>query len=279
MGMTRNSRFNAGTKCSLHFNPIASLTGGIFYNALTGDHDNSEELMTYGLFSGYSQAIHYNDIFASPFVGGRVSEGSESQLIVGLTIDAFAGEEASYIKNNLKGDAFIFGQPTSGAWYCRYYTDPLTGDYSTDYNEDDYNLDGGETGYLDYRNFDGYDSGDNNMIGDVFIIEREIVQENARYGYSERFFNNSFSDRIRLGIKATVPQWKMEQLMSSTAIAIRGSGYIKPYIEYSNIDNYNYYYQDRGGSLSPVVRLLTLDKGSITFSPRRNRYEIEGVMS
>ena len=44
------------------------------------------------------------------------------------------------------------------------------------------------------------------------------------------------------------------------------------------LDNYNYYIKNDGGSLSPVVRLVTLKDGRIKYNQRRNVFEIQFVM-
>ncbi len=275
MEVRRNRRFDVGQKVELLYNPIQKLTNGDLGTATSNYAD--ESFLNYGQYAeDYSSVdVTINDVIATPYFGGRVSNVYYSNVTIGLPYDAFGEHSADYLEGYSEIDAYIFRQRTSGYWYC---------------------LDG--SGHIAETGSDV--AGDNNRILDAYISNVKLEADNKTFGYGEQLFQTNWKDVVTVQVPASTPEWKLQQLVNSTATAIKGnsdlydvvpdgSEYENTYddeygddtagsTEWTDIDNYNYYKQFSGGSCSPVVRMTNIDKPSINYNRRKNTISLDLVL-
>ena len=279
MDVRRNSRFDIGQQVEILFNPIAKLQSGTTVGGVT--HGEYESFINYSGFTGDASSVSAMDVIANKYFGGRVATAApQVNMVIGVSYDTFAEENYNYIANYTKTDTFVFESRTYDAVTDRYF----------------YCLNG--AGYL-VENLGGA-SGDNNRILNSFITERAIKVNNQRFGYGYQHFNNNWVDTIGIAIPATIEEWKLTQMLNSVAVAVKGDntiyGSLPIYSEYDVeydaeygedtagvgeyvlIEDYNYYKQYSGGSCSPVIRLVNLDRTTLNFNKRRNVFEIEAVI-
>ena len=271
MEVRRNMRFQIGQKIELIFNPTHKLLSGTVPSSI--NHTEKESFVSYEGFSGSIVDISVNDIIANKYFGGRVAHAYSNSIAIGVTYDTFAEEISTYMKGYNAIDSFIFPRKdTADYFYC----------------------DNG-SGYI-------AESGgsDGNRILDCFISEQMITTNNQRFGYGESLYGSGWEDRVKIVIPASIPEWKLQQLLNSEAVAMKGDNNIyvnsPTYSEYDTeydaeygedvagsgdwetIDYYNYYVQYGGGSCSPIIRLITFDGGTFSFNKRRNMFEVEAVI-
>ena len=278
--MRRNNRFTAGNEVEILFNPFVKLTSGSIDPYVTDTV--YESYIGYTNYTGDDSAVSEDDVFACKYFGGRVDGiiGTTPHIIsVGVTYDTFSDKASTYMSNFKNIDAYIFKRK-SGSSKSEYF----------------YEYDG--SGYE--QESGGGEAGDNNRILNCRISETTLDVNNGKFGYKDFIYKHDWDDIITVSIPSDTPRWKLQQMVDSIAIAIKGCNviYQAPIIggeydveydseytdgisssgDYTSIDNYNYYIKNDGGSLSPVVRLVTLKDGRIKYNQRRNVFEIQFVM-
>jgi hypothetical protein len=275
MEVRRNRRFDVGQKVELLYNPIQKLTNGDL--GVSTSNYSDESFLSYGQYAeDYNNVnISVNDVIATPYFGGRVSNLYYNNVTIGLTYDAFGEHSANYLEGYSQIDAYIFEQKTSGYWYCL-----------------------NNSGHIE-ENL-GTAAGDNNRILDAYISNVKLKANNKTFGYGEQVFQSNWQDVVTVQVPANTPEWKLQQLVNSTATAIKGnsdlynvipdgSEYDEEYgdsygdtdggvSEWTDVANYNYYKQFSGGSCSPVVRMTNIDKPSINYNRRKNTISIDLVL-
>ncbi len=393
MEVRRNRRFDVGQKVELLYNPIQKLTNGNLGVSTSNYAD--ESFLIYGQYAeDYNDVnISANDVIATPYFGGRVSDTYYNNVTIGLPYDAFGEHSANYLEGYSEIDAYVFEQKTNGYWYCldgsgykeegqqpnlvtngtfdtdsdwngtgsnnwsiNTTTKKLVASNVVDYNytsQDvgitdngefritfDATVDSGElfitttdniqsitssNSYSFYFTGDGSENGniyfkgngftgtidnvvveevkiagDNNRIPDAYISNVKLKTNNKTFGYGEQLFQNNWEDVVTVQVPASTPEWKLQQLVNSTATAIKGNSDLYNVIpdeseyentydteygtdvtttsDWSDITNYNYYKQFGGGSCSPIVRLTNIDKPSIKYNKRKNTISIDLVL-
>ena len=279
MDVRRNSRFGLNQGLRVYYNPVTKLTSGTMSGYLT--YGTYEVFLEYwGWYSGSSSSVEVNDIFACKYFGGRVAAITSNTLTIGLTYDTFAENNYEYIKDYLSTDAFIFSRGTVAGGEDYFYC--LSG-----------------SGYL-VNSPDGATASDDSIIVDSFVSERSIKVNNERFGYGYQHYNSGWEDIIKISMPATTPEWKLTQMLNSSTVAVKGNSDISGTLDilseygteydteygtdvagsgyYTLIDNYNYYQQHNGGSCSPVIRLISIDRTTLNFNSRRNVIEVEAVI-
>lgn len=278
MEVRRNARFDLAQNVEILFNPIAKLESGKMSGWLTrGEYENFIAYWSYDLVG---DALTVNDVFATKFFGGRIAEITDKQTNIGVSYDTFAEEGTSYIKGYVTTDAYVFSRKNG-----------------TVTNEYFYDIDG--VGYI--QESGGGEAGDNNRILGGFITERSLTVNNGKFGYGYQKYNNSWVDKIKIAIPANIEEWKLTQMLNSMAVAVKGcnelytdlpiegvydSAYDDAYeidgltgsSDWDLIEGYNYYTQYTGGSCSPVIRLVNMDRTTLAFNKRRNVFEIEAII-
>ncbi len=275
MEVRRNRRFDVGQKVELLYNPIQKLTNGDLGTSTSNYTD--ESFLSYGQYTEDYNTVNIgvNDVIATPYFGGRVSDVYYNNVTIGLPYDAFGEHSADYLEGYSEIDAYIFQQKTSGYWYCL-----------------------GGNGYLEENG--GSDAGDNNRILDAYISNVKLETNNKTFGYGEQLFQTNWKDIVTVQVPASTPEWKLQQMINSTATAIKGNSDLYTVIpdgseyentydaeygddtsgtnEWTDVTNYNYYKQFSGGSCSPVVRMTNIDKPSINYNKRKNTISIDLVL-
>ena len=274
MDVRRNRRFDVGQRVDLLFNPKQKLTNGKLDAYVNNQTD--ESFLTY---SNYNEDyltvnIDNNDVIASVYFGGRVYNQYYSNINIGVPYDAFGSSSSHYLEGYAESDMYVFGQRSSGYWYCK--------------NGSGYVAESGDT------------ASDNNRIEGVRISNVKLKADNKTFGYGEQTFQNNWEDIVTVQIPANISEWKLQQLVNSTATAIKGNSDLYNVIpdeseyedaydveygtdvtttsEWTDITNYNYYKQFGGGSCSPVVRMINIDKPSIKYNKRKNTISVDLVL-
>ncbi len=116
MEVRRNRRFDVGQKVELLYNPIQKLTNGNLGVSTSNYAD--ESFLIYGQYAeDYNDVnISANDVIATPYFGGRVSDTYYNNVTIGLPYDAFGEHSANYLEGYSEIDAYVFEQKTNGYW-------------------------------------------------------------------------------------------------------------------------------------------------------------------
>ena len=115
-------------------------------------------------------------------------------------------------------------------------------------------------------------------IQNCIITEYRVKIKTSSFGNRKKYVDKSFTETIKVSIPASTPEWALQQMFMSEAVAVEGCNEFYNLSGQLNSSNYNYYTQNDGGSYSPPIRLVSLNRKTLRFNKNRNRFEVEGVM-
>ena len=116
----------------------------------------------------------------------------------------------------------------------------------------------------------------NNVIENVYVISNEIVKNHSTFGHHSNVYQTYNTYKLKLLIPYSTTITQIEQMIESRALAFYADD-IDVYT-FETATGYSIVKPLGGGSVSPLIRKITLLNGSLTESNRRNGFEIEVII-
>lgn len=117
---------------------------------------------------------------------------------------------------------------------------------------------------------------DPNILQDVLILEYEMISDLSLYGHHKKSYNANNTYKVKLAFDYNTPVEKINQIIQSEALALQPND--RETFTYTNDYNYLYPKPLGGGSISPLVRKLTLISKTLKENYGRRRYEVIAIL-
>ncbi len=117
---------------------------------------------------------------------------------------------------------------------------------------------------------------DPNVLKNVMVTEYELLRDQSLYGHHKKVYNSNNTYKVKLTFDYKTPVERINQILQSEVLALQPDD--RETFTYTNDNLYQFPKPFGGGSISPLIRKVTLLNKTLKENYGRQRYEIEAIL-